>query len=803
MAGERMLPEAEQPLLIVRLMRRFRPREGWAVLACAWAAAICPAAAAVAGQVFAGVGPLAWLATLALLGAWWLAHRRVSGLAATGILALAAVAADLLWGVRVMRMGPLFGQVWRWLVWFLGERAVPAPAVRYFQEQGAALATFGRRLAWWISGLVNGQGLPDNLVTIGVAGLLAWGLAAWAGWWVARQGKPFLALLPSAVVLALQVYWAEDARWVLLVFLGAMTLLLASARLAWFTAIWERCGTDYSPEIKWDVWLIGAGIAWVALLLAPTLPFLTSARVAQAFWRLFESPYRQVEQRLGQSFASLEPVRSLAPAAGLAAGGMPRAHLLGGRPELSETVVFTARERGAQPGEVLYWRGQTFAHYTGHGWDENERALTEQRLAAGEPWAPAGAPQTGRPLVNMLTLVEGSRAVLYAAGEPVSVDRPYNARLRAPGELVALSAPDGPARYTILSQVIALDPAALAAAGQIYPTPVISLYLQLPLDLDPRLAALAAQWTGEAATPYARALAIEAALRQMPYTLEVPVPPADRETITWFLFDLRRGYCDYFASAMVVLARLSGIPARLAVGYAAGSAGAQSDQYTVTEFNAHAWPELYFPGVGWVRFEPTPAQPAPERLARAGPAASPADTDGAGDFAVGMAELRAVAAANAAAGRRQGVARGLAAALNGLLLVVWLVSLWAVRRRSAIPVGVAPEVAASYDRLAHWGARLGRPVQAGETPREYTAAITRTAAAIAGRARWPTARAAAATRIIGEDAALLTRAYERALFAPEAAAPSQRVRLSASRPGLWAVFWRLWLARVFARPRGE
>ena len=108
-------------------------------------------------------------------------------------------------------------------------------------------------------------------------------------------------------------------------------------------------------------------------------------------------------------------------------------------------------------------------------------------------------------------------------------------------------------------------------------------------------------------------MAIEAALRRLPYTLDVPAPPADRELTSWFLFDLRQGYCDYFATAMVVLARLNGIPARLAVGYTMGQFDPQRGDYRVTELNAHSWPELYFPGYGWIPFEPTSAQAAPER----------------------------------------------------------------------------------------------------------------------------------------------------------------------------------------------
>ena len=79
--------------------------------------------------------------------------------------------------------------------------------------------------------------------------------------------------------------------------------------------------------------------------------------------------------------------------------------------------------------------------------------------------------------------------------------------------------------------------------------------------------------------------------------------------VDYFLFDLRQGYCDYYASAMIVFARSRGLPARLAVGYASGEYDPVSDQFLVTEADAHSWPEIYFPEYGWIPFEPTAAQP--------------------------------------------------------------------------------------------------------------------------------------------------------------------------------------------------
>ena len=273
--------------------------------------------------------------------------------------------------------------------------------------------------------------------------------------------------------------------------------------------------------------------------------------------------------------------------------------------------------------------------------------------------------------------------------------------LRAPDELIAISAPGGPERYAVLGAVPDVSPAALRSADKLYTADIIETYLQLPADLPPELAAYAAEITAGAETPYDKALAIEAALRKLPYTLDVPPPPKDREVVSWFLNDLGKGYCDYFASAMVVLARLSGVPARLAIGYASGNYDRQADQYTVTEMDAHSWAEVYFPGFGWIPFEPTPSRVVPDRTSlAAGPySMTPPDLEFA-DLDSGLATLRQLGEAQAAAAAARRVDQaplGFALSLAG-------------SRRGGCPE-MAPRRAAGgrhHRRLPAAGA-LGRP----------------------------------------------------------------------------------------------
>ena len=125
--------------------------------------------------------------------------------------------------------------------------------------------------------------------------------------------------------------------------------------------------------------------------------------------------------------------------------------------------------------------------------------------------------------------------------------------------------------------------------------------------------ALAIELTASEPTPYDRAKAIERYLRTFPYSLDVPHPPSNRDVADYFLFDLKEGYCDYYATTMVVLVRAAGVPARLAMGYANGTYNLNSKRFIVTEADAHSWVEVYFPKIGWVPFEPTASRPQLER----------------------------------------------------------------------------------------------------------------------------------------------------------------------------------------------
>ena len=137
-------------------------------------------------------------------------------------------------------------------------------------------------------------------------------------------------------------------------------------------------------------------------------------------------------------------------------------------------------------------------------------------------------------------------------------------------------------------------------------------YLQLPEDLDPRILELAASVTGSGQTALEKASLTELYLkRNYAYSLTLDWNPGDQPLAT-FLFDARRGHCEYFASSMAVMLRAVGIPTRLVNGFLPGEFNPVGGSYIVRQSDAHSWVEVWSPGQGWIEFDPTPPGPGSE-----------------------------------------------------------------------------------------------------------------------------------------------------------------------------------------------
>ena len=169
----------------------------------------------------------------------------------------------------------------------------------------------------------------------------------------------------------------------------------------------------------------------------------------------------------------------------------------------------------------------------------------------------------------------------------------------------SIEADDGYEMNSFVSRATRED---LRAAGAEYDGFIRDHYLQLPESLPQRVRDLAVDVTRDAETPLDKALAVQDYLRgdAFTYSRDIEKPPLGSDGVDHFLFESRKGYGDYFSSAMTVMLRAAGVPARLAAGYAAGTAPEDGGRRAVRDSDSHGWTQVYFPEYGWIDFEPTP-----------------------------------------------------------------------------------------------------------------------------------------------------------------------------------------------------
>jgi transglutaminase-like putative cysteine protease len=254
-----------------------------------------------------------------------------------------------------------------------------------------------------------------------------------------------------------------------------------------------------------------------------------------------------------------------------------------------------------------YWRGYAFDHYDGRNWSESNDALLP--FYAGRSGRFVLDKSVKKPtFVQTFYVVHDMPNVLWAGGTPVSVFFPSREiALDVTGGIKVGSAMQAGSVYSIESTSQEFSPDTLHQASGDIPDWVKSRYYQLPESVTDRTRKLAMQITASKTTPYDKVIAIrDYVMATYPYDYFPPPQAPNTDAVDQFLFVDKRGVCEHFTSTMVVLLRAVGIPARFVVGYGSGTYNAITGYYEVHANDAHAWVEVYFPGVEWVPFDPTP-----------------------------------------------------------------------------------------------------------------------------------------------------------------------------------------------------
>ena len=467
------------------------------------------------------------------------------------------------------------------------------------------------RLAVTLGQLWDGKRIDDPIFFLTVVSLLFWGIGLSSGYGLVR-GSRLLGILvaPTVPLLVVQYYDTNELNrlWIVAFYFFLMLLLIGRVNLLEKQATWlsRRVSTANQPEFE----LAGSilGMAVLAVLLAWLLP--TPAAVlpsAQHAWQQVNQPFDNTRAWIDNMLAAVKNnsqtgVETYAESMGL-----------GTIANQGTQEVFSVSQPDLEFPRY-HWRMRVYDTYEHGTWDTS--AGLSQKFTPERADLSIVGSKSAQMADFWFRWETTPAALLPLPSQPVWVSRQ--------GEIQYADA--GANRMDVLSwhsdlslqsgdqyeaHAALIDPGveSLRSAGTDYPNWVRQNDLQIPASLPKDIIVLAERLTTAQTTPYDKATAITRYLRsEIKYSVTMPSAPPGVEPLDWFLFTLKSGFCNYYASAEVVMLRSIGIPARLAVGYAQGEA-TPDGFYVIHERDAHAWPEVYFPDIGWVDFEPTASQP--------------------------------------------------------------------------------------------------------------------------------------------------------------------------------------------------
>lgn len=572
------------------MLNRIHLEEGWSTLLLLWAMSLAAGIAIHQADLIAGLSILPFVSTAGIFIGVLLAKSRFSGRNAH----LFAI----VYGLAVLTI--LIGQT--------------LPAELTWRER--MLDLLGRQITWLSKAFAKGTS-RDGLIFVMHTSAIFWILAYTSAWYTFREPRIWRVVLPTGMVLLSVIYYYYGPK-PLVAYLGLYVILsllyVARTHLMAREKSWRQAAVRYEGSAIRLSFLRASFLAsLVALGLAWQLPTLTaSAAVSDALsgtgvnrtWRGFQDNWT----RLFSSLRSYGSGTSDPYSTSLALGG-PRS--------VGNTIIMDVYVPQQLPN--VYWQAIALDTYQDGGWilgDTDKVLHFPDEGLLNVPFAQSRQTIT-QTVVNYLP----NSSTIYGAPEIVSSNK----------QMLVTQRDDGAGRalvhsvqsrfvlrqgetYQVFSRTSMADAESLRQSSTDYPDWVTATYLQVPESVTQDTLELAAQLAEPYDNPFDKAIAIRDYLREnIVYNDQIPAPPQDIEPIHYTLFISKEGYCNYYASAMAMMLRSQGVPARIVLGYAQGEFDEESRSYRVRASNAHTWVEVFFPGYGWIQFEPTASLPAESR----------------------------------------------------------------------------------------------------------------------------------------------------------------------------------------------
>ncbi|MCL5999273.1 MAG: transglutaminaseTgpA domain-containing protein [Chloroflexi bacterium] len=472
------------------------------------------------------------------------------------------------------------------------------------------------KIVEWVREAVSNGTSRESLIFVLILCALFWLLGYTAAWYSFRYRRIWHIILPTGVTLFSNIYYYagnKPMELFLVIYLVCALILLVESNLADREESWLRERVRFTRGLRTSFTLAGVGIAAVALFFAWRVPEIAASETARGVFNKLNTPYSELLARWNRLFSTLQNY-NLQPM-----DSYGQSLTLGGPRNLTPDPVMDV----TVPPNRYYWRATSYDNYDGATWSNT---ILDARDLRPQDNTLAFPDYLDRITVSANFAMYRGTDSIYVPSIPQSASVPSQAIYRnmddGTVELLQLKVP-APLlpgnRYTAIGSLSLADANALRETSGNYPSWIGDKYVQLPPTLPERVKELARNIASNAGSDYDKAAAIEGWLRaNITYDEQLAAPPPGVEASDYILFRTRRAYCNYYATAMVVMLRSLGIPSRIATGYAQGELVSTSPDFTTAVYNvkvsdSHTWVEAFFPQYGWVEFEPTAGQPPIQR----------------------------------------------------------------------------------------------------------------------------------------------------------------------------------------------
>ena len=589
--------------------------------------------------------------------------------------------------------------------------------------------------------LVRGVRSDQTSAFLLLVGVVAWASGYFAAYAVFRHRRPMSAVILLGLLLLTNVSATMRPQYAYVVlFCAAALVLLVRFSLSEQRLVWGW-GTPETSRAAGSLYLRN-GFLFVTLSLAGALVLTSTASSAP-----LRPAFLGLESQMFQVGSQLQTLTGgLSGSSRLPAGLFASSATITGVWSSSNELIYTVRSSDGQPH---YWVAAAYDSFDGHTWHQTSPKKSSP-IATGTPMLADSVDQvtpgpTHRSITVTVTADELTGGTLISPATPLSATKQVNVVTTGSGgplgSVQLTNGLDAGESYTVAALVRRSGLAggitgnALAAAGTVYPD-WVRPYIQIQAGsvgpiVQKTADGIVAKLPADQRDPYHIAQAIQNYLNGFTYDTNVQSICGPRTLVADCLLEHRQGYCEYFATTMVMMLRSEQIPARYMMGYLPGLPTTEPGTFDVERAAAHAWVEVYFPKYGWVRFDPTPpgnaangqaatelppGPPVPTPTPGPSPAAHPSPSFVAGNDLGGDIKPQRPGTPS---GGRSGSEPPLPLLLGGGLLALAVLLLgWVRLRRNPVP---SPE--AGFSAIARLAARLGVRQRPAQTTYEYAGVL--------------------------------------------------------------------------------